>query len=276
MQSSKMATLLKQRECLVQIHNSMIATSSQLMELATTQTHNYSMVASKDSNHIVLSQELKILCNDWAHVVLARYPVHIRRCPPLSTCTSAADAFASGSQGGIGGWVSLDGSMGIDKFVWGSLFFDRAELKYHIAIPDDLQTIITGLEMLAQIALILLRHRVAPHVDHGVIVRQLTDNTGVLFAGNRLYTSNPPLAPFVRLLASWSALCGQTPTLAHVPGSHNNVADALSSGMFQDLGLSVARRVDIQLDELLFFPYAMPASSNIRFLASIFKGLGVA
>ena len=78
----------------------------------------------------------------------------VRRSPTWSLA-SAADAWATGSKGGIGGWWQRTASEDPNSFGWFSLQFDVGDFEDHLGLPEHLQNAISSLELFAQLVLLV-------------------------------------------------------------------------------------------------------------------------
>ena len=109
-----------------------------------------------------------------------------------------ADAYAAGSNAGIGGAIFLPSG----ACTWFSLQLQHSDFKsLSIPIHEDLQKDIASLETLAQIALVFITIQQFPGACIPIKIPTLSDNTGAGAVSNKLFTTNLPLA-----LRSWSKL----------------------------------------------------------------------
>ena len=150
----------------------------------------------------------------------------------------------------LGGWFSDSPEPLVYEVYWFALAFTRDDLKPYLQVPSSLQSIIAGLELLAQIVVLMLRARIFPHHSASLVVPQLTDNSGAMFVGNKVFTTNVSLAPFAQLLARWAAWTCTSIEFGHIQGEANQWADLLSRGNFVDTGVSSGRRCEFSLQEV--------------------------
>ena len=99
----------------------------------------------KVSRRIQLSDELKHLCRDWMCFFRMQSPIHSFAMPMRFRGSSAADAYASELEAGIGGWFSDSAEPLVSEVYWFALAFTRDDLKPYLQVPSSLQSIIAGL-----------------------------------------------------------------------------------------------------------------------------------
>ena len=151
---------------------------------------------------------------------------------------AAADAYASGQSAGLGGWWLPDGlPLHPANIQWFSISLRQEDLpKWFTEEAQDLQSLISALEALAQ--LVLLECRLSSPDGVGRVgwcsLRQGCDNFGVVCATSKGLSLKQPLASVLQAAA---LLCLQhqvTLRVSHVAGVRNEWADALSRGFAAD------------------------------------------
>ena len=141
----------------------------------------------------------------------------VKRRGRSSTLKSAADAWAAGDKGGIGGWWQTGPAVTPDTCGWLSLQFTRADLPEEFDLPENRQHCISSLELLAQLA--LLRGRCVPGFSrHAVCIKQMSDNTPTEGAVNKLFTTSKPLMHFLQPLVATAVTNGIELQVDHEPG----------------------------------------------------------
>ncbi|CAE7268687.1 hypothetical protein AK812_SmicGene19051 [Symbiodinium microadriaticum] len=163
----------------------------------------------------------------WMRWAICTPRLRALRSPPLASPASiAADAMASGSTVGIGGFASLSSS---GPLLWFSEIFDVQEfLALGLQMQLQAQRDITCYEILAQHALLCL---VAARLPTGRLHLQLptlSDNTGSESSVIKLFSTVYPICMFLQRIAAFSTLSGLSLEVAHVPGVCNDDADMLS------------------------------------------------
>ena len=117
-------------------------------------------------------------------------------------CVLAADAFAHGSQIGIGGFLQFPGS---DPLWFSERFCLRDFAKLRLPLDPEAQRNITCWEAMAQLGLVLLFSESVPGGRMRVCIPSFSDNTGAEASCNKLLTTSSPLCFFTQQLAlvSW-------------------------------------------------------------------------
>ena len=143
----------------------------------------------------------------------------------MSDDNSAADAWAQGTDAGIGGWYSPTQNPSLDDIFWFHLHIKREDVPQEI---DDLQRMIASLETLAQVVLIVVTQHIRTGTRTCVTLPLNTDNTPTEGAVNKLYSIKEPMKSYFQLLA-WQCLRLQVvPVARHLPGVKNTWADMIS------------------------------------------------
>ena len=139
--------------------------------------------------------------------------------------TLAADAFASGNQAGLGGFIRWHD----DSVRWFSLPVDREMLQSIGLTPhEDLQRDITMLETLVQCALLFMAASSLQNSRIPLSLASWSDNTGAESNSNSLFSTQRPLALVLEKLALLASRFNIFLDVHHIPGAHNEEADALS------------------------------------------------
>lgn len=136
-----------------------------------------------------------------------------------------ADACAAGPRAGIGGIVYFPDQ----SYKWFSLQLTHADFQsLGIPLHEDLRKDISGLETLAQHALLFTAYNHQPGFRIPLRLPALSDNSGAESVANKLFTTTMPLALFVEKISLLSALSGCELDVSRIPGHDDDVADALS------------------------------------------------
>ena len=128
-------------------------------------------------------------------------------------------------------------------------------------LPDDVrkeggtnaQRIIGCLETLAQIGLLVARHRTQGLKGRYVKLEQGSDSATAEGAINKLFSTKEPLSRYMWLFSEWCVATQISIKVHHIPGKANTWADVLSRSKSaqQDLGLSSDKHVQSTLEDLL-------------------------
>ena len=204
------------------------------------------------SPRVPVTARLRELASLWRHAVLNgrwRFPLG---CLPPSPGQAAADACASGSSVGIGGWFTLTDACSVPADVWWfSLRFDVCDMPSSWDMRPESQRDIASYELLAQLVLFVLRARMQPASRCRARLRASTDNTPSEGAGNKLFSTAAPLRHVLHALSAWCACFRCELELDHVQGELNVLADGLSRE--HDSALSAvqpSRRLAVDLAEM--------------------------
>ena len=112
---------------------------------------------------------------------------------------------------------------------WFSERFVKQDFKdLEIPIEDDLQKIISALELLAQMAIVFTLARTFPGHRVPIRIHSFSDNTGAESGSNKLFTMKYPQCLFVEKLCLLSATFSMELDVQHIAGKNNDEADALS------------------------------------------------
>ena len=155
-------------------------------------------------------------------------PCVLLRPKPLWTGLAAADACAQGPSCGIGGFIKEDES----TIRWFSEQYTLQDFRgLEIPLQDDLQKSISGLETLAQIAILWMASKLYPGQRFPITLPSFSDNTGAESGSNRPFTTKFPQCLFLEKMCLMGALYGMELDVHHISvlsGPTNCEADALS------------------------------------------------
>ena len=204
------------------------------------------------SPRVPVTARLRELASLWRQAVLNgrwRFPLG---CLPPCPGQAAADACASGSAIGIGGWFTLTDACSIPADVWWfALRFEVKDMPSSWDMRADSQRDIASYELLAQLVLFVLRARMQPASKCRARLRASTDNTPSEGAGNKLFSTAAPLRHVLHALSAWCACFRCELELDHVQGESNVLADGLSRELDSALSsVQPSRRLVVDLDEM--------------------------
>ena len=198
---------------------------------------------------ILTKNSLRILTL-YQHWLEHSSPLVPLRPRPLWSGFAAADAFANSDVCGIGGFIR---TVSHQCFWFSERFVKQDFTTLQIPLEDDLQKIISGLELLAQIAIVSTVARTFPGHRVPIRISSFSDNTGAESGSNKLFTMKHPQCLFVEKLCLLSATFSMELDVQHIAGKNNDEADALSrwSGNDQEpCNFQMADRVRISLSDL--------------------------
>jgi hypothetical protein len=160
-------------------------------------------------------------------------------CDELHRCTrcqwapgmAAADAMASGSKVGLGGWWCPHPTFDLEKVKWFRLEVKQGALPAWIQaqVPENLR--INFWELVAQCVLVFLRLREQTNSHFDIAIHQACDNAATVGAVRKFFTTKAPMCFALQALAFHCNKAGATVTVSHVPGKKNTLADGLSRGL---------------------------------------------
>ena len=139
-----------------------------------------------------------------------------------------ADAFANAEVAGIGGYFSATSPSERSTRFWFQMEIRHSDLPSAWKWDTNLQKCIAGFEMLAQTALFVLRALHLRPCSRVVEFRHDSDNISVESVGNKLFTMNCQPAPVTSNFALWLHFFRIRPSLRHVEGVRNIIADGFS------------------------------------------------
>lgn len=176
---------------------------------------------------------------------------------PLWSGVSAADAFANSDVCGIRGFIQ---TKSLQRFWFSERFIKQDFDALQIPIDDDLQKIISALELLAQIAIVYTVAGLFPGYRVPIRIHSFSDNTGAESGSNKLFTMKHPQCLFLEKLCLLSATFSMELDVQHIAGKNNNEADALSRWKGVDAvpcDFQMSDRVRIALSDL-WIPNVQP------------------
>ena len=210
---------------------------------------------SSDKRH--LSSHSARILKMFVHWLDHFSPMVPLRPRPFWRGEAAADAFATSDICGIGGFIRIPSK----RCIWFSERFVKTDfLREDIPIEDDLQKIISALELLAQMAIVWTVARLYPGHRLPIRVHSFSDNTGAESGSNKLFTMKYPQCLFVEKLCLLSATFSMELDIQHIAGKLNDEADALSRWSGIDsipLSFQESDRVRISLSDL-WVPHIQP------------------
>ena len=173
-------------------------------------------------------------------------------------CIGAADAFATSTTAGIGGWW-IDAGMSpcAANVHWFSFQLGREDLPAWFRSPESpsLQSCIVALEALAQLVLLVLRCRIAPGESKRVLrFAQLCDNQAVTFATLKMLSTKQPLCFVLQALGFDCCEYRVALSCSHIAGERNEWADCLSRDVVP-AGFNVELRRSLNIQDLLSKPW---------------------
>ena len=144
---------------------------------------------------------------------------------------AAADAMASGSKVGLGGWWCPYPDFDLVKVKWFRLEVKQGDLPAWIQaqVPENLR--INFWELVAQCVLVYLRLQEQTDFHFDVAVHQACDNAATVGAVRKFFTTKAPMCFALQALAFHCSKAGATVAVSHVPGKKNTLADGLSRGL---------------------------------------------
>ncbi len=161
----------------------------------------------------------------FARTVVSQGSVPLRSVDAAAVA-GAADAFATPTSAGLGGWWLPPGKqLEPQNILWFSIPLVRSDLPawFKSADSDSLQSCIAALEGLAQLILLLLQHK-EQHVTAGragVTIRQLCDNIGMVSSSNKGLSQTLPLAYVLQACGFWASKLGVLLKVSFIPGTSN-------------------------------------------------------
>ncbi len=137
---------------------------------------------------ILTKNSLRVLAL-YQHWLEHSSPLVPLRPRPLWCGFAAADAFANANVCGIGGFIRTTSHQ---CFWFSERFVKHDFTALQIPIEDDLQKIISVLELLAQIAIVFTLARTFPGHRVPIRINSFSDNTGAESGSNKLFTMKHP------------------------------------------------------------------------------------
>ena len=193
-------------------------------------------------------------CKLFYNAVAKHQSIPLRRIEE-SFIPCAADAFATTSVAGVGGWWAPTAeSARQDQVFWFSISLGKWNLPEWL-ICEKLQSYIASFEALGQLLLLLGRVRgIKSPAHHVLLMRQLCDNAAVAASTQKMLSLKAPLAFVLQAISYHAVAHGVQLTSAHCAGERNGWADDLSREKVS--GFNPLLRVEFDLMEILAEPWA--------------------
>ena len=112
----------------------------------------------------------------WKNAIRLSPQAMVMRRSPTWRLASAADAWATGARGGIGGWWQTCASTDPKSFGWFDVQLSFSDFPVEWDLPENLQRCISSLELFAQLALLLGRFEPGRNRQK-IAIRQSSDST---------------------------------------------------------------------------------------------------
>ena len=170
------------------------------------------------------------------------------------TIAAAADAFATDTEMGIGGWIKLE-----DEIFWFSHLYTKQDIEPFLNIPKQLQRYISSWEALAQLCILLVVHQKCTNRPGIITIQSGSDNTGAEANINHGFSNTEVLSDIIKLVSLQQVRCNVFLNIHHIPGEENTDADDLSRGRTSNFCPDL--RVLIHLGEI-FNPSPFPRYIN--------------
>ena len=213
-----------------------VASKGDLQNIRISHWRIWMRIRDPGSDKRILTKNSVRILTLYQHWLEHSSPLVPLRPRPLWCGFAAADAFANYDVCGIGGFTRTASQ----KCFWFSEKFVKHDFTpLHIPIEDDLQKIISALELLAQIAIVFTLARTFPGHRVRIRINSFSDNTGAESGSNKLFTMKHPQCFFVEKLCLLSATFSMKLDVQHIAGKNNDEADALSRWSGQDPILSL-------------------------------------
>ena len=184
-------------------------------------------------------------------------------------CECAADAWASGPNAGIGGFLMLGG-----QIHWFHIAITVDDLRsLGLEVESDLQKHISFLEALAQYGLLSCFVRKQHHLKFNLILPALSDNTGAESRVNSLFSTKRLMSQLMERISLFATKFNILLDVSHISGFENSLADSLSrwddqlSSLPKDV--SPENRIPFQLVDLWHLdtgPKLYPSTASVRWI----------
>ena len=231
-------------------------------------------VCSSECRKVLVDPLAKRVARFWISLLSSGNRLHFFWSPTGSDIVGAADAWAHGSGAGIGGWISLSGSLDRSELHWFSIQFAVNDIPAWWEPPQDLQTCISSFELLAQTALVVCKCLLTGRAQFQGALTFESDSTPAEGAGNKLFSTNPRLSPLVLNLAAWATKANVEVRIQHIPGARNDLADALSRGRLGDHGLRDDRHIYPEWEQLWCLSHKVTLAPSNAFWQPYVMNLG--
>ena len=198
---------------LVSVRHQDVASKSDLQNIRISHRGLWMRIRDPGSDKRILTKNswrILTLYQHWLEYSSPSVPLRPR---PLWCGFAAADAFANADVCGIGGFIRTASH----KCFWFSERFVKPDFTaLQIPIDDDLQKIISALELLAQIAIVFTLSRTFPGHRVPIRINSFSDNTGAESGSNKLFTMKHPQCLFVEKLCLLSATFSMELDVQHI------------------------------------------------------------
>ena len=210
---------------LVSVRHQTISSKSDLHTVQISHRRIWMRIRDPNSDKRILTKSSIRILEMYKHWLEHSSPLVPLRPRPLWSGRSAADAFANSDICGIAGFIQTASH----QCLWFSERFTKQDFDaLQIPVDDDLQKIISALELLAQIAIVYTVSRLFPGHRVPIRIHSFSDNTGAESGSNKLFTMKHPQCLFVEKLCLLSATFSMELDVQHIAGKNNDEADALS------------------------------------------------
>ena len=187
----------------------------------------------RESKMVATSTDAQMAAKRWLRALAGPGKVRSLLPKPRLRVTCAADAQASHSHIGYGGWMAFRTATATEPIkehecIWFQESATKEDFPIEFELGDIMQRHITCFETLAQTALVYAA-QFGPNVTQiDVLIPSLNDNQPSESAINRLFTTSRPLCYFIQALAALAAELRIKLVVSHVPGKDNIWAVGLS------------------------------------------------
>ena len=238
------------RSTLVSVRHQTISSKSDLHTVQISHRRIWMRIRDPNSDKRLLAKSSIRILEMYKHWLEHSSPLVPLRPRPLWSGHFAADAFANSDICDTGGFIQTDSH----QCLWFSERLTKQDFDaLQIPIDDDLQKIISALELLAQIAIVYTVARLFPGHRVPIRIHIFSDNTGAESGSNKLFTMKHPQCFFVGKLCLLSATFSMELDVQHIAGKNNHEADALSRWNGVDAvpcNFQMSDRVRIALSDL--------------------------
>ena len=177
------------RSTLVSVRHQTISSKSDLHTVQISHRRIWMRIRDPNSDKRLLAKSSIRILEMYKHWLEHSSPLVPLRPRPLWSGHFAADAFANSDICDTGGFIQTDSH----QCFWFSERFTKQDFDaLQIPIDDDLQKIISALELLAQIAIVYTVARLFPGHRVPIRIHIFSDNTGAESGSNKLFTMQHP------------------------------------------------------------------------------------
>ena len=216
---------------LVSVRHQDVASKNDLQNIRISHRRIWMRIRDPGTDKRILTKNSLRILALYHHWLEHSSPIVPLRPRPMWCGFAAADAFATADVCGIGGFIRTASNR---CFWFSERFFKQDFTNLQIPIDDDLQKIISALELLAQMAIVFMLSRTFPGHRVPIKIHSFSDNTGAESGSNKLFTMKHPQCLFVEKLCLLSATFSMELDVQHIAGKNNDEADALSRWSGED------------------------------------------